>query len=55
VIIKVNNGKEHYYKKVELPCNVDADSAITSYQNGILDVELKKMRLIKYRQGTEGT
>ena len=43
VVIKVNNGTENYYKKVELPCNVDADSAITSFQNGILDVELKKV------------
>ena len=43
VTIKVNNKKMNYYKKVELPCNVDADSAITSYHNGILDIELKKV------------
>lgn len=43
VVIKVNNGKENYYKEVELSCTVDADSAITSFQNGILDVELKKV------------
>ena len=42
VIIKVNNEKENYYKKAELPCKVDPDSAITSYQNSILDIELKK-------------
>ena len=43
VVIKVNNGKENFYKEVELPCNVDVDSAITSFQNGVLDVELKKV------------
>ena len=43
VVIKVNNGEENFYKEVELPCNVDVDSAITSFQNGILDVELKKV------------
>jgi HSP20 family protein len=43
VVIKVNNGKENFYKEVELPCDVDVDSAITSFQNGVLDVELKKL------------
>jgi HSP20 family molecular chaperone IbpA len=43
VVIKVNNGKEKYYKKIELPCNVDVDFAITVFQNGILDIELKKV------------
>ena len=43
VMIKVNNEKMNYYKKVELPCNVDVDSAIISYHNGILDIELKKV------------
>jgi len=47
VIIKVNNEKMDYYKKVELPCFVDADSAITSYQNDILDIELRKVILDK--------
>ena len=50
VIIKVNNGKENYYKKVELPCNVHVDSSITIYQNGILDIELKKSDV---REGEE--
>lgn len=43
VVIKVNNGRENFYKEVELPCNVDVDSAITSFQNGVLDIELKKV------------
>lgn len=44
VRIKVNSENINYYKKVELPCNIDADSAITSYQSGILDIELKKVK-----------
>ena len=43
MIIKVTNERENYYKKVELPCNVNVDSAIISYHNGILDIELKKV------------
>jgi HSP20 family protein len=43
VSIKFNNGKEKCYKKVKLPCNVDVDSVISSYNNGILDIQLKKV------------
>lgn len=43
VIIKVDAEESKYYNEVELPCNVDTDSAITSFQNGVLDVELKKV------------
>ncbi len=42
--IKVDKDQRKYYKEVELPCEVDADSARASYQNGILDIELKKAR-----------
>ena len=42
--IKVDKDKRKYYKEVELPCEVDADSAKASYQNGILDIELKKSK-----------
>lgn len=43
VIIKVDTKESKYYNEVELPCEVDVDSATTSYQNGILDIELKKV------------
>jgi len=43
VIIKVDTEESKYYNEVELPCNVNTDSAITSFQNGVLDVELKKV------------
>jgi len=42
VIIEINGEESRYYKKVQLPCKVDKDYAKTSYQNGILDIELKK-------------
>ena len=44
VIIKVDTEESKYYNEVELPCDVDVDSATTSYQNAILDIELKKVK-----------
>ena len=44
LVIYVNQDKKRYFKKVEFPSQVDADSAIASYQNGILDIELKKVK-----------
>ena len=44
VIIRVDAEESKYYNEVVLPCNVDVDSATTSYQNGILDIELKKVK-----------
>ena len=44
VVIKVDKEGKKYYKKVELPCDVDADSAKASYRNGVLDIELKKVK-----------
>lgn len=44
VIIKVDKEERKYYKEVALPCEVDADSAKASYQNGVLDIELKKVK-----------
>lgn len=42
--IRVDKDKRKYYKEVELPCEVDTDSTKASYQNGILDIELKKAK-----------
>jgi len=44
LIIRVDKDERKYYKEVELPCEVDADSAKASYQNGVLDIELKKAK-----------
>lgn len=42
--IKVDTKDRKYYKEVKLPCEVDASSAKATYQNGVLDVELKKLK-----------
>jgi len=44
LVIRVDKDERKYYKEVELPCEVDADSAKASYQNGVLDIELKKAK-----------
>ena len=44
ITIKVDQEEKKYYKEVDLPCNVDADSAKASYRNGVLDIELKKVK-----------
>ncbi|MCP8304592.1 MAG: Hsp20/alpha crystallin family protein [archaeon] len=40
--ISVDTEARKYYKKVELPAEIDPDSAKASYTNGILEVEVKK-------------
>lgn len=42
--IKVDKDERKYYKEVKLPSEVDVDSAKASYHNGILDIELKKVK-----------
>ena len=43
IIIKVNNTENKFYKKIKLESRVDARSAKISYNNGILDIEMKKI------------
>jgi len=35
-------GDKKYYKEIELPAEVDPDSAKASYKNGVLEIRLKK-------------
>jgi HSP20 family protein len=42
LIIRVDKEDRKYYKEVALPCEVDTGSAKAIYQNGVLDIELKK-------------
>jgi len=44
LIIKVEGKDRKYYKEVELPAEVDPDSAKASYNNGVLDIQLKKVK-----------
>jgi len=43
VIIKANNGESNYFKEIELPCEVDVESAEISYHNGVLDIIMRKI------------
>ena len=47
LIIKVDQEERKYYKEVQLPAEVDQESATASYRNGILDIELKKIKKTK--------
>ncbi len=42
LVISVDNPKRKYYKEVDLPAEVDPQSAKASYKNGVLEVILKK-------------
>jgi len=44
VIISVKTEKRKYYKEVDLPSEVDSQSAKASYRNGVLEVTLNKVR-----------
>ncbi len=42
LIISVDNPERKYYKEVDLPVEVDPQSAKATYKNGVLEVVLKK-------------
>ncbi|MEB3806586.1 MAG: Hsp20/alpha crystallin family protein [Desulfurococcales archaeon] len=52
VIIKAENGRK-YYKEVELPVEVDPDTAKASYRNGVLEIRLKKKSKKEEMEGKE--
>jgi len=41
VIIRASNGKK-YYKEIELPTEVDPKTAKAKYNNGVLEIKIKK-------------
>ena len=43
LVISVDAKERKYYKELELPSKVDPSSAKSSYKNGVLKVELKKV------------
>lgn len=51
VYIRAENERK-YYKEVELPVEVDPDTAKASYRNGVLEIKLKKKRA-KKEEGKE--
>jgi len=42
--IKVEAPARKYYKEVQLPSNVDPDSSKASYNNGVLEIAIRKTR-----------
>lgn len=44
LVISVDAKERKYYKELELPAEVDPSSAKSSYKNGVLEVELKKVK-----------
>jgi len=43
LVIKVDTPQRKYYKEVDLPAEVDPQSAKATYKNGVLEVVLKKV------------
>ena len=48
--IKASHGDRKYHELVDVPCDVDVDSAKASYKNGVLDITLKKVESKKKRK-----
>ncbi len=48
--IKASRGDRKYHEFVELPADVDVDSAKASYKNGVLDITLNKVESKKGRK-----
>jgi HSP20 family protein len=42
--IKASRGDRKYHEFVELPADIDIDSAKASYKNGVLDITLNKVQ-----------
>lgn len=47
--IKVDTPDKKYYKEVALPCGVKEDATDASYNNGVLEVKLKKVECKKLK------
>ncbi|MEM0380358.1 MAG: archaeal heat shock protein Hsp20 [Desulfurococcaceae archaeon] len=51
LVIKASDTNRKYYKEIDLPSEVEPDSAKANYKNGVLEVKLKKIK--KERKGFE--
>ncbi|MEM2944005.1 MAG: archaeal heat shock protein Hsp20 [Methanomassiliicoccales archaeon] len=43
--IEVDNPDRKFEKRIDLPCEVDPDSAKATYKNGVLEIHLKRARV----------
>ena len=50
LVIKASHGDRKYHEFVELPADVDVDSAKASYKNGVLDITIDKVESKKGRK-----
>ncbi len=51
LIIEASNHDRKYRKEVELPTEVDIDSAKAAFRNGVLEIKLKKKGVVKEKEG----
>ena len=49
--IKVDQPERKYYKVINLPCNVKPRTIKTTYNNGVLDIEIEKKKKSKNNNG----
>ena len=42
--VRVDSSTRKYYKEVQLPAGVDPDSSKASYNNGVLEIALRKLK-----------
>jgi HSP20 family protein len=42
--ISVDSAARKYYKEIELPSSVDSDTSKASYNNGVLEIVLRKVK-----------
>ena len=42
--INVDSASRKYYKEIELPTSVDPESSKASYNNGVLEILLRKVK-----------
>jgi HSP20 family protein len=45
LILSAQEGDKKYYKEIELPTEVDENSAKATYKNGVLEIVFKKAKV----------
>ena len=51
--IKVDTPQRKYHKELPLPCEVKADTAKANYNNGVLEVKIKRKEKKKEKKGVK--
>jgi HSP20 family protein len=53
IVIEASNHDRKYRKELELPVEVDVDSADAVYKNGVLEIKFKKKKKVEEKKGKE--